>query len=194
MTDTWSTSFPTQQPVQMPQPTTPAVAAQLDDPLSDNMKARLRLERLPETPDGVLMLWERVKKALEEIKIDEMDIRKTAVKVYVPKGHEGTNNVELGSGFTLKAVIKYNYKLDSDNNKVEAALDAVAAVGNEGKFIAERLVNWTPSLSLSEYRMLVEDAKNSAAKKEMLDAINLVLTITDGAPTLEIKEPKAKKK
>lgn len=168
--------------------------AKLDDPISDAMKARLEKERLPQTPDGVLMLWERTKKALAEAKEDEMEIRKTAVQVYVPQPREGMNTVDLGGGYALKAAIKYNYKLDPDNAKVEAALDRIEALGNEGKFVAERLVSWTPNFLLTEYRKLQDDAETgSVFAKEALKIVGEILTITDAAPTLEIKEPKKKK-
>lgn len=168
--------------------------AKLDDPISDDMKKRLELEQLPLSPDGILMLWQRTKQALEKAKADEMEIRKTAVKVYVPKPAEGTNTVELGKGYELKAVVKYNYNLDPDNDKVDSALNRIAALGNEGPFIADRLVKWTPSFLLTEYRKLQDDAEaGSEFAKAALKIIGEVLTITDAAPTLTIKEPKVKK-
>lgn len=192
----WSSSLPqpTTKPAPQPEP------AKLDDPISDAMKARLTAERLPVTPDGVLMLWQRVKLAQEAIKEDEMNIRKIAVKVYVPQPREGMNNVDLGNGYTLKAAVKYNYRLDPDNKKVEDALDRVARVSNEAAFIADRLVNWTPNFLLTEYRLLQDQAADTntdqyskGVARDILKIVSEVLTITDAAPTLEIKEPKAKK-
>lgn len=195
----------------LPTPSTPAAAwpapqpvaaepAKMDEPLGDAMKARLTTERLPLTPDGVLMLWQRTQKALAAAKEDEMEIRKTAVKVYVPQPREGMNNVDLGNGYTLKAGVKFNYKLDSDIKKVEDALDRIAKVSNEAAFLADRLVSWTPNFLLTEYRLLEERAKDTntdaydrGVARDILKILSEVLTITDAAPTLEIKEPKAKK-
>jgi hypothetical protein len=110
-----------------------------------------------------------------------------------PNANEGTNTVELGNGYELKAGIKYNYKLD-ENPKVEAGLDAIEKIGNQGKFIADRLVSWTPNFQLTEYRKLQEEAKEgSKDAQEILKIASSFLTITDAAPTLEIKAPKAKK-
>lgn len=166
--------------------------AKLDDPISDAMRQRLEKERLPATPDGILMLWQRTQKILADAKLDEMDIRKTAVKVYVPQPKEGMNNVDLGQGYVLKAGVKFNYTLDPDNAKVEAALDDISTMGNEGAFLAERLVKWQASFLLTEYRPLCDDDATDIQKK-IKKRIEQVLTITDAAPTLEIKEPKSKK-
>lgn len=143
--------------------------------------------------DGVLMLWQKAKDDLEKAKSFEMDIRKIAVKITVENPKEGMNTVELGNGFTAKAQIKYNYKL-ADNDTVEACLNNISKIGNEGSFIADRLVSWTPNFLLTEYRQLQEDAeKGNETAINILKEINNMLIITEAAPTLEIKPPKAKK-
>lgn len=165
-------------------------------PVSDisvELAARLRSNNLPVTADGVIMLWQQQQANLQAIKEDEIELRKIVVKLKVSQPKEGMNNVDLGGGFTLKAGVKINYKLDADNEKVEAALDQIEAIGNEGPFIASRLVKWTADLSITEYRKLCEDAKTSPDKQKMLDILNGVLTTTDGTPSLEIKEPKKPK-
>lgn len=143
--------------------------------------------------DALLLLWADKKAAIEKAKAEEMDLRKYIVKREFPKAQEGTNNKELGEGYKLKAVVKYNYKL-ADNDTVEKCLDHISALGNEGPFIADRLVSWTPNFKLVEYRELCERKdKGDAAATKMLDIINDMLTITEAAPTLEIQAPKSKK-
>jgi hypothetical protein len=144
--------------------------------------------------DGMLLMWQHSQKALAQAKESEMEYRKICVNFLVPEKTEGMNNVELGGGFVAKAQIKFNYKLDSDNDKVWAGLTKIENLGNEGKFVAERLVSWTPNFLLTEYRQLQEDAeKGSQFAKDALKVINEFLVITDAAPTLEIREPKKKK-
>lgn len=144
--------------------------------------------------DQLLMLWDGKKKAIETAKAEEMDLRKYIVGRAFPKKEEGTNTKELGNGYQLKAGIKYNYNL-ADNDTVENCLARVAALGNQGPFIADRLVSWSPKFLLTEYRQLIEDKdKGDKFASEVLAAITPMLTISEGAPTLEIKEPKAKKK
>lgn len=150
---------------------------------------RLKAANFPLNRDGVLMLWERSKTTLTSAKDDEMMLRKLNVSLFVEKPREGMNNVDLGNGFTLKAGVKFNYKLDNSNTKIEAALDKIAAISNEGTFIAERLVSWTPNFQLTEYREL--QAKDATPMQKQIKAIiDSVLVIDNGSPTLEIKAPK----
>ena len=67
-------------------------------------------------------------------------------------------------------------------------------MGNDGPFIADRLINWTPNFRLVEYRTLCDDKdKGSAFAEKALKIIATFMTITEAAPTLEIIEPKKKK-
>lgn len=172
--------------------------AKLDEPIPEALQERLKQEGLSVSPDGILMLWQNSQKILALAKEDEMTIRKTAVKVWVPKPDEGTNTVDLGHGYKLKAVVNFNYNLNTDNSKVEVALDEISALGNEGPFVAERLVKWEASFLLTEYRLLQDDAANKDSSrhefaKKVIKILEKILTITDKAPTLNITEPKAKK-
>lgn len=145
--------------------------------------------------DELLILWNDKKKALEYAKNDEMTMRKYIVGRAFPNATEGVNNLNLGNGYTLKAGVKFNYKL-ADNKVVESCLDRIALTGNIGPFIAERLVSWTPNFLKTEYTNLQEQAKDG--DKTAIDILKIIndemLTIDKAAPTLEIKEPKSKKK
>jgi hypothetical protein len=140
------------------------------------------------------MLWEKTKQALADAKEKEMELRKYIVARAFPNPNEGMNTEELGNGYQLKAGVKFNYKLVGDNKQIQNALSRIGTVGNQGAFIAERLVSWTPNFLLTEYRVLQEEAENdSPYAKEILKIIGEVLEVTDAAPSLEIKAPKAKK-
>lgn len=89
-----------------------------------------------------------------------------------------THNQPLGNGYFLKGKRDIRYKVDA--NAADAALDELTALGNEGPFVAERIIKWTPELSVSEYKKL------TPAQKAIIDK---VVTTTPGLPTLEIKEP-----
>lgn len=144
--------------------------------------------------DQLLMLWQQKKQAIENAKNEEMELRKYIVKREFPKANEGMNTKELGAGYQLKAAIKYNYNL-ADNDTVEATLERLSNLGNAGSAIADRLVSWKPNFLLTEYRQLCEDKEKGS--KFAVDALNIIsemLTITEAAPTLEIKEAKVRKK
>lgn len=143
--------------------------------------------------DQLLMLHKEKQAALAAMKQEEMELRKYIVNRAFPKKEEGTNTIELGNGYELKAVVKYNYKL-ADNKLVEDGLEKIAKLGNEGAFIADRLIGWTPNFYVSEYREIQKSAdEGNPTSKEMLKVIDSFLTIDEAAPTLTIKEPKKKK-
>ena len=144
--------------------------------------------------DEVLMHWQSLKNQLAALKEDELEFRKYVVGRAFPNKEEGTNTLDLGNGYALKAAVKYNYKL-ADNDTVEKCLDEISKIGNQGPFMAERLVSWTPSFLLTEYRSLQEEAgKGSKEAIDILNKVNTMLTISEAAPTVTITEPKAKKK
>lgn len=140
--------------------------------------------------DHLLVSWQEAKEALEKAKEAEMFLRKKVVDfAFDPNKQSGTENVDLGNGYKLKAVKKLNYGFikNAENKLDKAAIDkALAKIekdGAVGELIAERLVKWTPDLSLSEYKLL------SDKHKAIIDS---VIVTSEGSPTLEIVEPKNK--
>lgn len=164
--------------------------------LTPEIEEALNGHGYPLNKDGMLLLWQKSKDMLTKWKELEIEWRKVCAEFLVPEKTEGTVNVELGAGYKAKVVHKYNYKLDSDNNKIWSALDKIGSIGNQGKFIAERLVSWTPNFLKTEYTTLQEEAANGSQDAKAILAIveKEMLTITEAAPTLSIVEPKAKKK
>jgi len=145
------------------------------------------------TQDELLMCHQDLKTELADLKEREMELRKYIVKRAFPNPNEGVNTLELGNGYQLKAKVAFNYKLE-ENDKVEAGLEKISRIGNDGAFIADRLVSWTPNFLLTEYRALQEASNGgSLTAKAILKEVHEFLVITDAAPTLDIKAPKAKK-
>lgn len=143
----------------------------------------------PLTKAEKLQKWLDAQKALAEAKDEEMKARKDVIGDYVDPTtgllegkKEGTVNIQLANDWKLKVVLKQNYNLDQAT--IDAALDKLEVAGENGKFIAERLVSWKADLSIKEYRLLLP------AHKAIIDS---VLTITDGSPSLQLVDPKAKK-
>ena len=164
--------------------------------MTEQIEKMLDLWHYPKNQDGMLMLWQKSKEMLNQYKETEMDYRKICAGFLVPnhQQNEGTNTVELGNGYQAKVGIKYNYKPNSDNKVIWKALEKIEKIGNKGAFIAERLFSWSPNFLLTEYRQLQEDAKDGSNEaKEMLKIIETeMITISEAAPTLEIKEKKKK--
>lgn len=134
---------------------------------------------------------EAAKAVLEAAKNSEMEARLMVGNYAFPLAgrKEGVNNLELSDGRTVKLGHTVNYKLTKDIEKVEKAEDEAAAAGNEGSFLAERIITWEAKFSKSEYNKL--DTSNPTHAK-VKAAIDKVLEISNGTPSLEVKEPKAK--
>ena len=137
--------------------------------------------------DAKIIAWEAAVKALDAAKDAEAALRKEILKTafaFDPEAlREGTENFELGNGYKLKAVFKISRNLNNENEAVDKVLSKIEKTGPAGELIAERLVKWTPDLSLTEYKQLPEKLKS---------IIDEVIVTSEGAPTLEIIAPKSK--
>lgn len=137
-----------------------------------------------ETKEQVLQKWLDANKALTDAKAVEATLRQKVVEMYPFEADEGTERVPLANGYELKVVKKLNYTLNNKDDATDKALTKLEEMGERGKLIAERLVSWKPTLSISEYREL------TAGERGIIDE---VLTIKPGLPSLELVEPKDKK-
>ena len=132
-----------------------------------------------------LTAWYQAKKALEAAKITEASLRSEVLRELYDFGgdsdlREGTENLELGNDYKLKAVFKISRKLENKNGETQIAVDKIAAMEN-GLIYAERLVKWSPELSVSEYKKLPDNIRA---------VIDECLTSKAATPSLEIVEPK----
>jgi len=94
---------------------------------------------------------------------------------------EGMENLELGNGYKLKATFKLSRKLENKDGETSEALRMIAETGEAGKLYAERLVKWSPELSVSEYKKLPTNIR---------EVIDSCVTSKATTPSLEIVEPK----
>lgn len=147
--------------------------------------------------DQMIMQWQQAKAAADSAIALERDLRATIVANAWPVGKRkvGTNNLDLGNGVTLKGVLALTYKLDSadDSARTYAAEEAIEALGNEGAFIASRLIKWKPELSVSEYKALETEGQYANATHVKIKAIiDEVLTISDASPQVSVVYPKGR--
>lgn len=182
---------------------TPAAPQQTATPINPNDPiAQLRAHYATLTPeewtkerDKLLEQWRKEDAIVAAAKAAEMETRtKLVTLLFDPAKDEGTETLELGNGWKVKAQKKLNYTLgnsraDPKFKDVEAALDTIESLPEiaEASFIAERLVRWKPELTLTEYRNLNTDARYAKIK----EIIDRVLTVKPGSPSLELIEPAA---
>lgn len=140
----------------------------------------------------ILKEWQELKDKLTKIKEAEMEMRVYVVKRAFPQAHSGTNRQTLDDGSELKAGVSFNYKLTTDIEAIEKALDLISAMGNKGPYYADELIKWKAEFREPKYKELIDNPGESEDKiKKEFDKL---LTVTDAAPTLEIKPPKKDKK
>lgn len=132
--------------------------------------------------DAMIMHWWKTQRELENLKKAEAHSRKEVVEACFADAKVGTNNLPLGAGYTLKAVVRQNYAVNKDEDGSYTKLTQVLAQLPSATALA--LVRWKPELSVTAYKSLT-------AEEQKL--VNSVITITDGAPSLEMAEPKEKK-
>jgi len=138
--------------------------------------------------NALLQLWQAKHAELEAAKATEMGLRRAVFEVQFPDAKEGTQRVAIGNGWFLKAVYPQNYRLDKDTT--EGVQAAIAKISTKAEVVGDRLVNWKPELSIKEYRLL-EKPELTPEEQQIKKLIDGVLTITPGAPQLELEEPKA---
>jgi len=133
--------------------------------------------------DTLISKWLEAQAASKAAVETERLLRVQVMQSFFPEKQpdEGTVNEELGNGYKLKFVFKQNITLNKD--KVEDALSEIERLGEDGKFIAGRLIKFKPELSLTEYKQL---------EPKMKKIIDKVITSKPGSPTIEFIEPKAK--
>ena len=137
--------------------------------------------------DALILKWQEATKVLAAAKESESALRAEVLKnafAFNPEAlREGTENVELGAGYKLKAVFKISRNFAGGQGAVEKALQKIEKNGPEGEFIAERLVKWKPELSVTEYKNLPEKFRK---------LIDEALTSKEATPSLELVAPKSK--
>lgn len=141
------------------------------------------------TDDDLIAQWHKTQGLAQTWKLKEAALREECVRrIFSSSVAAGTYNHELGKGYKLKCVRKDTYtpvmkKTNPDDLTITEALVKIRELGNEGTFIADRIIKWKPDLSLTEFKQAPENIK-----KIILDAV----IVKPAMPTLEVVEPKKK--
>lgn len=130
--------------------------------------------------DRLIAEWESEKLQLDKHKTKELELRKRIVDfAFSHEKVSGTERVSLGNGYEAKAVKYLNYSFTSVI-ALRRAVEVLIASGEEGRFIASRLIKWKAELIVNEYKLLSDE------HRAIIDA---VLVVKEGTPTLEIVKP-----
>lgn len=135
--------------------------------------------------DELILSWVQSVSDLDAAKKRESELRKKVIDGNFPNNPEGpisgTQTVDLGNGYKIKAEFKLNYRLENKNQELDKALDAIVNTFEEGDYVARNLVKWKPELSMTEYKKLPNEIKS---------VIDEALVVTQGLPSLKFIQPK----
>ncbi|QZA70473.1 Gam-like host-nuclease inhibitor protein [Erwinia phage AH03] len=131
--------------------------------------------------DALILVWQESQKALAKAKEDEAQNRQNVIALFEAEADaSGVRNIDLGNGYKLKVTFKLNHKLTGDVAKM---LEKLEKTGEEGKFIADRLVKFEPKLALTEYKNLSDKMRKIADE---------FIVTSPALPSVELVEPKSK--
>jgi hypothetical protein len=137
--------------------------------------------------------WIAAATSLRSVKELEFALRQELVMQagFDLKKVEGTQTIEIGNGWRLKAGKEQNYSLTNKGGETERLLAAIAT-DLQRPDIATGLVEWKPDLKKKMYKdELLPLAETNPKVKELLA---IALTVKPGAPTLELIPPEEEKK
>jgi hypothetical protein len=153
--------------------------------------------------DNEIMEWRGLKEQATFYVEQERLARAKVASTLFPNAHKGTQRYELGAGYKVKLQYGFTYTLGDKDlvdpatnakvpiaSQVEGIEDAIAALGNEGPMLADRLIRWKPELVESEYLKLNPEFEIEKQVKALIDSI---LTVKPKSPVLELEEPKPAK-
>jgi hypothetical protein len=131
--------------------------------------------------------WVQASSQLAEVKSKENQLRVKLVEMnFTATKLEGTESIDIGWDYRLKATKSMNYSATNQSGQMEALLSAVAAI-DPG--IAQSLVKWKPELSVTAYREVLKLAEQHPALNALIAAAT---TVKPGMPVLELIPPKEK--
>lgn len=141
-------------------------------------------KRWPFDKAELLDKWKTARSNLAQWAVYEAELRTLIVFEAGFPAEDGTHYFELAEGFRLQCVRRTNYTISKEKGALEGALLNITNMGEEGKFIAQRVIKYTPELVMKEYKDLQPHYKS---------ILDRVVTSKPGMPALELIPPKEPK-
>jgi|LakMenEpi03Aug12_release.lakeMendotaPanAssembly.Ray.scaffolds.fasta_scaffold1430750_1 hypothetical protein len=127
--------------------------------------------------------WRQLKSQLDEIKARENELRQAIAssdELFDQSRETGTQTFDLGHGWKIKCEKKLNYSVENKQGEAFAALHAIASLGPVEEHQTKKLMSFSPSLSLTVYRELSDEARR---------IIDKIVTTKPAMPTVTLVEP-----
>lgn len=147
-------------------------------------RAIVKIE-LPADRETLLKEWKEISEWIKTAQNKENQLRlKLVSDLFTAEKLEGSETVDIGWGYRLKATKNLNYNATNKEGQTEKLLAAVHAI-DPGT--AQALVRWQPELSVTAYRALLTLLEKHPELKEVAA---LAITVKPGMPELEMIAPK----
>lgn len=134
--------------------------------------------------------WRELDEWLKEAKGNEHALRQALVNDagFNATKLEGSESLDIGYGWKLKAIKVQNYTATNENSAMEQLLTALAAIDPS---LSIGFVKWVPEISTKHYK----DVILPIAEKhpELAALLSAAITVKPGMPQLELIPPKDEK-
>lgn len=139
--------------------------------------------------DQLLVEWQQAKKTLDAAKEKELELRKRIVEetdLFDPTKETGTQTVQLGQGWKVKATKGLNYNVANKEGETFTVLAELDKMGNELiSHIAKELFSFKPEVRKTKLKELAEISPDAHRLVES------VITTKPATPSLELIPPKS---
>lgn len=142
-------------------------------------KAALAAQAVAAQQLSAALEWQASHERLQEAKADEAAKRAAAIEsCFALKLGAGTHRTNLDRGYILKAVVRPKPNISAE--QLAPAMKRLRAIGEAASLIADRLIKWTPELSISEWKKMTDKQRKLFAR---------AVTVGASTPSLELQAP-----
>lgn len=140
--------------------------------------------------------WKKVKVELNAAKAKEAELRKDLVlALFNTNVDDGTETLNIGNGWKLKAIKSLDYKAENDNVALDALEDLMCRFPGGGQMF-EELIRFKPEVSVTAYKTALSiwlNTLEASTRMFVSAAITDVITIKPASTQLELVDPNVKK-
>jgi hypothetical protein len=141
----------------------------------------------PMEREKLITEWKLAADALAEVKAKEHALRQTLVaQCFTATKLEGSESVDVGYGYQLRAVKEQSYNATDENGESRAL---IALLNTRDPELATGIIRWKPDVAKKVYKQVLALAEQYT-DNEVLAALHAAITIKPGMPQLELVPPK----
>lgn len=142
---------------------------------------------VPQDHTQLITEWKQAADQLKEIKGKENALRQALVsQMFDAMKLEGTEAVDIGWGYKLKAVKEMNYTATDKEGEVQAVIEALSSRGAEE--LADGLFRYKPEVNVVPYRKVLSMAMEHN-DTQFMELLHKAIMVKPGMPRLELVPP-----